>query len=193
VVKGVSRCVGALSLLVLLTMAVPLKASGYVDPGTGSVLWQMAVAVLIASLFYFRRVAGWVRISLALRSSKSMGFLFASVLGVAISLVTTQLFGGHPLPRFNDVFLVGIVLTAYLFTWEPAAYLLVISLFVSAWVLAPYGSPRVVGFAEWYRLASFTLVSIFVISAITRVKTRRNREPLQGRDQAEARSMAAGD
>ena len=49
------------------------------------------------------------------------------------------------MPRFNDIFLVGIVLTCYLFTWQPAAYLLGISVLVSAWVLPPNGSLLVVG------------------------------------------------
>jgi Domain of unknown function (DUF4118) len=191
VVKGVSRCVSALFVLALLTMAIPQKASAYVDPGTGAMLWQMAAAALIGSLFYLRRLTGWVRMFLGLRSSKSMGFFFASVLGIAISLVTRQLFGGHPLPRFNDVFLVGIVLTAYLFTWESAAYLTVISLVVSAWVLTPNGSLRIEGFAEWYRLASFTLVSIFLISLITRMKTRQ--EPIEEQDRQAVRGMAVGD
>jgi K+-sensing histidine kinase KdpD len=174
-------------------MAVPQKASAYVDPGTGSMMWQMAAAALIGSLFYLRRVAGWVRIVLGLRSSQSMGFLFATSLGVAISAVTLQLFGGHPLPRFNDVFLVGIVVTAYLFTWESAAYLMVISILVSAWILPPNGTLRVDGFAEWYRLASFTVVSILLISLITRMKTRRSQEPIEERDHEPVRGMAAGD
>jgi hypothetical protein len=193
VIKGVSRCVGTLFVLALFIMAVPQKASAYVDPGTGSMLWQMAAAALIGSLFYLRRVTGWLRIFLGPRSSKSMGFLFASVLGIAISLVTMQLFGARPLPRFNDIFLVGIVLTAYLFTWESAAYLMVISIFVSAWILPPTGTLRVEGFAEWYRLASFTLLSIFLISLITRMKTRRSQEPIDEQDRVPVRGMAAGD
>ena len=191
--KGLSRCLGGLFVLALLTMAVPQRASAYVDPGTGSMLWQMAAAALIGSLFYLRRVAGWVRVLVGVRSSKSMGFLFASVFGLAVSPLTMQLFGGHPLPRFNDVFLVGIVLTAYLFTWESAAYLMVISIVVSAWILPPNGTLRVDGFADWYRLASFTMVSIFLISLITRMKTRRSQAPLEGHDHQEVRSMAAGD
>ena len=191
--KGVSRCVGALLFLALLTMAIPQKASAYVDPGTGSMLWQMAAAALIGSLFYLRRVAGWVRVLIGLRSSKSMGFLFASVFGLAVSPLTLQLFGGHPLPRFNDVFLVGIVLTAYFFTWESAAYLMVISILVSAWILPPNGTLRIEGFAEWYRLASFTMVSVLLISLITRMKTHRSQEPLEVQDRGEVRGMAAGD
>jgi hypothetical protein len=191
--KGVKHCVGALFVLAMLTMAVPQKASAYVDPGTGSMLWQMAAAALIGSLFYVRRVADWVRILLGMRSSNAIGFLFASVLGAAISTVTMQLFGGHPLLRFDDLFLVGIVLTAYLFTWESAAYLLVISILVSAWVLPPSNSLRIEGFDEWYRLSSFTVVSTFLICVITRMKAQRSREPIEARNHEQLRSLAAGD
>jgi hypothetical protein len=191
--KVVRRCVGGLFFLALLTMAVPQKASAYVDPGTGSMLWQMAAAALIGSLFYLRRVAGWVRIAFGLRSSKPMGFLFASVFGAAISPVAMQLFGGHPVLRFNDVFLVGIVVTAYLFTWESATFLLAISILVSAWVLPPSNSLRIEGLAEWFGLSSYTVVSIFLIFLITRMKTRRSVEPLEAVNQTEVRGMAAGD
>jgi hypothetical protein len=191
--KGLSRLGGAMLTLALLTMAVPQQASAYVDPGTGSMMWQMAAAAFIGSLFYVRRVAGWVRTYLGPRSSKSAGFLFASVFAVAICPVTMQLYGGEPLPGFNDIFLVGIVLTAYLFTWESAAYLLLVSILVSAWVLPPYGTLRIGGFAEWYRLASSSLVSIFLISLVTRLKTRRSQEPLEEQDPEEVRGMAAGD
>lgn len=58
--KGFSRCLDALFTLVLLTMALPQKASAYVDPSTGSLLWQMAAAVLVGSVFYGRRLAAWL-------------------------------------------------------------------------------------------------------------------------------------
>jgi hypothetical protein len=59
--KGFGRCAAALLSLALLTMAVPQKASAYVDPGTGSMLWQMAAAGVIGSLFYVRRIVRWIR------------------------------------------------------------------------------------------------------------------------------------
>jgi hypothetical protein len=192
VYRGLRRGASALLVLMLLMMAVPQKASAYVDLGAGTILWQIAAAVLIGSLFYLQRITRCLRVLLALRSNQSMGFLFASVFGLAISPLTMQLFGRHPLPRFNDVFLVGIVLTAYLFTWESAVYLMVISILVSAWVLAP-AAPRVESIAEWYRLASFMLVAAFLISLITRMKARRSREPLAANEREAARGMAAGD
>jgi hypothetical protein len=59
--KGLCRGAAALLSLALLTMAIPQKASAYVDPGMGSLLWQMAAATVIGSLFYVRRIAGWIR------------------------------------------------------------------------------------------------------------------------------------
>ena len=180
--------------LALLIMAVPQKANATVDQGTGSMVWQMMAAALIGSLFYLRRVGGWVRGRVSLRSPRTAGFLFASAFGAAMCPLTMQLFGSHPLPRFNDIFLVGIVLTAYLFTWESAVYLLAISVLVSAWVLPPSGRFWVDGFADWYRLASFTLLSVFMVRLITRMKARQaesvdHRQPNRG----EMRSAVAGD
>ena len=135
-------------------------------------LWQLAAAAVIGSLFYVRRIFAWVREHLGFHSTRITGFLFATLFGLISSPLTVALFNGHPLPRFNDLFLIGIVLTAYLFTWDAAAYLLVISLAVSAWVLPPTGSFLVHGFSEWYRLFSFAVVSVVTICLITRLKTR---------------------
>jgi hypothetical protein len=68
---------------------------------------------------------------------------------------------------------VGIVLTAYLFTWESALYLTIVSLLVSAWILPPGGSFSVQQFADWYRLLSFAALSVFLICLISRMKARR--------------------
>jgi len=171
-----SRVLGRLScrplLAFALLLAYPGGAYAYVDPGAGIMLWQVAALGLIGGLFYAKRVTEWVRDAFALRSARAAGFAFASCFAVVASPVTVALFQGHPLPRFNDVFLIGIVLTAYLFAWQPAAYLLVIAVFVSAWVLPPYGSMRVEGAAEWYRLASFTALGLFLIFLISRMKAR---------------------
>ena len=49
-----------LSLLALV-MAVPQRASAYVDPGTGSMLWQLAAAAIFGALFRLKRIAAWLR------------------------------------------------------------------------------------------------------------------------------------
>lgn len=192
--KGLSRCGMALLTLTPLMMAAPQMSSAFVDPGTGSMLWQIAAAVVIGSLFYVRRAAGWIRSHPGLVSARRMGFLFALIYALAASPLTIQFFSGQFTPRFNDIFLVGIALTAYFFTWESASFLLVISILVSAWILPPYGSLRVEGLAEWYRLASFTGVSVLLICLITRLKVRQRleSEPEPEPRRVEMRVMAAG-
>ena len=158
--------------LLFLIMAVPRPASAYVDPGSGAMLWQMAAAALIGGIFYARRIVMWLRRHLRLRSARAMGFLFASCFALVTSPLVLQLFSSRPVPRFNDLFLVGIVLTSYLFTWEPAVFLLVISLLVSAWILPPNGSLAISQAQGVYRLFSFAGVSIFLICLVTRMKAR---------------------
>jgi hypothetical protein len=154
-------------------MAVPRTVCAYVDPGTGTMLWQVAAAAVIGALFYVKRVATWIRSHFGLRSQRASGFAFASVFALFAAPLTITLVHGYAFPRFNDLLLIGIVLTAYLFTWEPAVFLLVISVLVSAWVLPPYGSMRIEGAAQWCRLISFTSLSVFLVCLITRMKARR--------------------
>ncbi|MBZ5725117.1 MAG: DUF4118 domain-containing protein [Acidobacteriia bacterium] len=177
-------------------MAIPKQAKAYVDPGSGAMIWQIAAAAAIGSLFYARRALMWMQAHLGLHSNRSMGFLFASLFAVVTSPVICTLFNSHPVPRFNDVFLVGIVLTAYLFTWEPAVYLLAISVAVSAWVLPPAGSFAIAQLVDWYRLISFAILSVFLIVLVTRLKARARVVPQQIREarhtETRGRVMAVG-
>jgi hypothetical protein len=164
-------------VLCLLVLATPRPAHAYVDPGSGAMVWQVLAAAIIGSLFYVRKVVSWVRDHLGFRSSRVTGFIFASAFALIASPVTVTLFNSHPLPRFNDLFLIGIVLTAYLFTWEASLYLLMIALGVSVWVLPPSGSFTIEGFSDWYRVVSFALVSTIMIVLITRLKTQSGPRP----------------
>lgn len=47
--------VSCLTVIVLLLL-LPEKASAYVDPGSGALLWQTVVASVVGLMFYFRRV-----------------------------------------------------------------------------------------------------------------------------------------
>jgi hypothetical protein len=154
-----------------LLLALPKPAHAYVDPGGGAMLWQVAAAALIGSLFYVRRIFLWVRDHLVFQSMRATGFLFATLFALVASPVTVTLFGGHPPPRFGDLFFIGIALTAYLFTWDAAAYL-AIALVVCAWVLPPTGTFVISGFTEWYRLVSFAVVSSLTVGLIARLKAR---------------------
>lgn len=160
-----------LTISVLLT-SIPKPLHAYSDPGSEVMIWQVAALAVAGCAFSARRILLWIRESSTFRSNRLAGFLFATLFAVIVSPLTLRLFDGHPLPRFNDLFLVGIVLTAYLFTWESSVYLLVISLLVSAWVLPPSGTFLIAGFSEWYRIASFAAIALFLLFLITRLKAR---------------------
>jgi hypothetical protein len=51
-----------------LALAFPRVAHAYVDPGAGTMLWQMGAATVIGSLFYIKRIATWTRRYLGVRS-----------------------------------------------------------------------------------------------------------------------------
>jgi K+-sensing histidine kinase KdpD len=138
--------------------------------------WQLAAAAVVGSLFYAKRLVAWSRNYLPATSPLRSGFVFATLFAAVASPLSLVVFQGQALPRFNDIFLIGIVLTAYLFRWEPSVYLLGISVLVSAWVLPPHDSFRVEGFQHWYRLLSFTIVSVFLVCLVTRTKARRQEQ-----------------
>jgi Domain of unknown function (DUF4118) len=186
--KGLHGWVSAVAIL----MSFPQAAHAYVDPGTGDLLWQVAAATVIGALFYLNRIAAWLRNRLGLRSQRAMGFAFATFFAAVTAPITLAVFQQHPLPRFNDVFLVGVVLTAYFFDWVPSVYLLLVSLLVSAWILPPHGSLAVGHFEDWYRLVSFAALSVFLVCLITRMKARK----LRGQEERPfemSRAAAAGD
>jgi K+-sensing histidine kinase KdpD len=135
-------------------------------------VWHLLGASTLLAVLKWRRIAGILQDHAGLRTQRFMGFAFATVYALLTIPFSATLIGAEPMPRFNDIFLIGITLTAYFFTWEPAAYLLVLSVLASAWILPPYGTLRVEGFTEWYRLISFTAVSLFIMLLLTRMKRR---------------------
>ena len=54
--------------LLLVLLAVPQPASAYVDPGSGAMLWQVAAAAVIGSLFYVKRAVAWIKGRFGMRS-----------------------------------------------------------------------------------------------------------------------------
>ena len=50
-----------LFLLVLAVFATEQQARAYTDPGTGALIWQMALAGIAGVAFYFRRITSWFR------------------------------------------------------------------------------------------------------------------------------------
>ena len=51
--------IAGLGLTLLLT--VEGAASAYVDPGSGTLLWQLLLGALVGCSFYIRRVFAWFR------------------------------------------------------------------------------------------------------------------------------------
>jgi len=139
-------------------------------------VWQVSFGLILAALFYWSRWTAWVR---AHAQSSLPGYLFAVTYALASVLLIDFTFTSTPLPRFGDIFVAGVALTAYLFGTGPAALLLMIALGVSMWVLPPWGSFYVADRADWYRLVSFGNVSVLLIFVIGRLKreVKRN-QPL---------------
>lgn len=50
---------GATAVLAAMLLLMPSTAFAYIDPGTGSILWQMLLGLLVGAGFYFRQIAGW--------------------------------------------------------------------------------------------------------------------------------------
>jgi hypothetical protein len=48
-------------LLVLLLVGAEQQARAYADPGSGALLWQMALAAIAGTAFYFRRILSWFK------------------------------------------------------------------------------------------------------------------------------------
>lgn len=56
-VRGLALVLTASALI----LATPKPAHAYVDPGSGAMLWQVAAAGVIGSLFYVRKILTWFR------------------------------------------------------------------------------------------------------------------------------------
>lgn len=49
----------SLALLVTIALITPASAFAYVDPGTGTVLWQLLLGLVVGVGFYSRKILGW--------------------------------------------------------------------------------------------------------------------------------------
>jgi O-antigen/teichoic acid export membrane protein len=50
-----------LFLLLFVGLLFERKASAYVDPGSGALIWQGIASAFVALLFYFRKLVKWTR------------------------------------------------------------------------------------------------------------------------------------
>ena len=53
--------VGALTLALLQLFVLPRSASAYIDPGTGSLIWQLLLAGALTAAFLVKRYWGKIR------------------------------------------------------------------------------------------------------------------------------------
>jgi uncharacterized membrane protein len=51
----------ALAVVGLLMIATERPASAYIDPGSGAVIWQSALALLAGVGFFFRKINFWFK------------------------------------------------------------------------------------------------------------------------------------
>jgi hypothetical protein len=170
--SGASGRRGWLIVSLCLMFAVPGFAATAVDPGSFAMLWHIFGGAAVIAILNWRHVGVWLQENAGIRSRRSAGFVFAVFYACVTTPIIISITEGHVIPRFNDIFLVGIVFTCYFFTWESATTLLALSMLITAWILPPNGDLRVEGFNEWYRLISFTLVSAMMIMLLTRIKAR---------------------
>jgi hypothetical protein len=64
----------AIIATVILALAPPLRAQGYVDPGAGAMLWQILAAAFVGAAFLFRKfLLRWFRGSKTPHSGSDAG------------------------------------------------------------------------------------------------------------------------
>ena len=138
-------------------------------------VWQFAIGIIVFTLIYWERVVAWI-VAARRNSQASLGYLFAVAYAFVALLVVDVTVMVRPLPRFDDLFLVGIALAAYFFSARPAAFLLAIAVAVSAWFLPPSDSFLVDSPTDWYHIVSFSAVAVLLIGVITLLKMGTQRK-----------------
>jgi hypothetical protein len=98
------------------------------------------------------------------------GYAFAGCYATGATILVLTAFKGNPLPRFADIYLIGVVLTAFLFYWRPALLLFLYSLAVTIYLLPPAGQMRISRAEDLYRLASYSVCSLFLMALIQRTR-----------------------
>jgi len=137
--------------------------------------WQAAFALIVGAFFFRMQLLGWLR-GLAAGRPSLLGYLFATTYAMFTLLLIDATFALQPIPRFDDLFLIGIALTAYFFHTRPAVYLLSIGVVASLWVLPPLGSFHLARAMDAFRIASFACISALLIFVMRHLKSRRGRQ-----------------
>ncbi len=133
-------------------------------------MWQLGVAALVGYLFYVRRFWKWL--TGRGNSRRPLGFLFAFSFAAIAAVVVSLAFRDRPIPRLSEVFVVGVALDAYFFTWESAVSLLAAGLVIGAYHLASPIPGQSHSSADLYWLASYSLMSFLLVVSMARLKRR---------------------
>ena len=56
-----SRHIERVLVWLVLILVIPSEAKAYTDPGSGALIWQIAVAAFVGGIFYLRRLLSWFR------------------------------------------------------------------------------------------------------------------------------------
>ena len=59
--RFLQRAMPIVALLVAIMAITERDAYAYTDPGSGALMWQLALAAMVGISFYFRKAIGWIR------------------------------------------------------------------------------------------------------------------------------------
>src|SRR6185436_3708390 len=99
-----SRRIVSVAVLIA-ALALPCFGSIAVDPGSQPMFWHVLGASTMLAVLNWQKVANLMQEHAGLRSVRSTGFAFATAYALLAGSFSLSFFGGHPTPRFNDIFL----------------------------------------------------------------------------------------
>lgn len=137
------------------------------------------VGSMVELLFSAYGVASWFDRLVQPRRTLVLGSVFALLYGTLATAVSLTVFSSTYTPRFSDIFLIGVLLTSYLYCWQPAAVLFLHSLLVTAYVLPPAGDIRVASPTDIYRILSYAACCLLFIGLMeaARKRSRKSGSP----------------
>lgn len=69
----ISPASAAVALAVLAGLTVPTTAHAYIDPGSGTLIWQAVLAALFGGMFYIRRIVNALKTWMGVGRAKGAG------------------------------------------------------------------------------------------------------------------------
>ncbi|MGA2269563.1 MAG: hypothetical protein ABSH44_13925 [Bryobacteraceae bacterium] len=94
---------------------------------------------------------------------------FGAAYGVALAVTLAERFGfgDSPLPRFADLYIPGIALLCCRYSWRAAALLLLVSVGLTAYALAP------IDLQDTIRMSMFAITGTLIIAILESLKRKR--------------------